>query len=111
MLKDGQRQSVAGESHKSDERNRLYLNDVKDNAGQNKSETNAILEKVDHDHGGKTLDSGSEESDKRRAEKKERRKHKRSHKLEAASDDAYSYDSEIDIGKKRTKQKNNIINI
>ncbi|KAJ9172395.1 hypothetical protein P3X46_015638 [Hevea brasiliensis] len=104
----GKRQmSYAGEGKKSDERNHSHSNKVKDSDKCHKSETMQMLvEKADHSNGGgSAFDYGSEESDKRRTENKEKRKHKRSHREEVASDDDYSYDSEYEERKEAKRRR------
>ncbi|XP_057994011.1 uncharacterized protein LOC110663452 isoform X3 [Hevea brasiliensis] len=107
----GKRQMpFVGEGKNSDERNHSNSNKVKDSDRQRKSETTQIsVEKADHSNGGVgAFDSGSEESDQRRTENKERRKHKRSYREEMASDDNYSYDSEYEErkeAKRRSKEE------
>ncbi|XP_011032245.1 PREDICTED: serine/arginine repetitive matrix protein 1-like isoform X2 [Populus euphratica] len=89
-----------------DEKDRSCLNSSKDSDKHPKSETAPVTaEKVHHSNGSGALDSGSKESDKQRAEKREKSKHKRSHRLEVASDDDGSYGSEIEERKEAKRRR------
>jgi serine/arginine repetitive matrix protein 1 len=93
-----------------DEKDRSCLNSVKDSDKHPKSETAPVTaEQVHHSNGSGALDSGSKESDKHRAEKREKSKHKRLHRLEVASDDDGSHGSEIEerkeVKRRRKEQK------
>ncbi|KAG6760889.1 hypothetical protein POTOM_034076 [Populus tomentosa] len=89
-----------------DEKDHSCLNSFKDSDKHPKSETAAVTaEKVHHSNGSGALDSGSKESDKHRAEKREKSKHKRSHRLEVASDDDGSYGSEIEERKEAKRRR------
>lgn len=71
-------------------------NNIKDCVRHHKSESvPKSVEKVDQNNQSGNFDSGSEDSDKYRANIKEKRKHKRSDRHEMASDDDHSYDSEV----------------
>lgn len=106
LLGERQQISHAREGQKSDEKKRSRTNNVKDSDRCHKSETTQMLvEKADHSNGGGAFDSGSEESEKRKTENKEKRKHKRSHREEVASDDDYSYDSEIEERKEAKRRR------
>lgn len=71
-------------------------NNIKDSVRHHKSESvPKSVEKVDQNNQSGNFDSGSEDSDKYRANVKEKRKHKRSDRHEMASDDDHSYDSEV----------------
>ncbi|KAI5576209.1 hypothetical protein BDE02_09G029300 [Populus trichocarpa] len=89
-----------------DEKDRSCLNSVKDSDKHPKSETAPVTaEKVHHSNGSGALDSGSKESDKHRAEKREKSKHKRLHRLEVASDDDGSHGSEIEERKEVKRRR------
>ncbi|XP_061958868.1 uncharacterized protein LOC133680071 [Populus nigra] len=89
-----------------DEKDRSCLNSFKGSDKHPKSETAPVTaEKVHHSNGSGALDSGSKESDKHRAEKREKSKHKRSHRLEMASDDDGSYGSEIEERKEAKRRR------
>uniref|UniRef100_A0A5B7AWF0 Putative Splicing factor PWI domain-containing protein isoform 2 n=1 Tax=Davidia involucrata TaxID=16924 RepID=A0A5B7AWF0_DAVIN len=91
---------------KADEKNRSHLNDVKGSDGRHKSETLSKLKrKVDQTARSGSLDSGSEESDQHRTEVNEKRKHIRLERQEVASDDDYSYDSQIEERKKAKRRR------
>ncbi|XP_059660797.1 uncharacterized protein LOC132307136 isoform X2 [Cornus florida] len=89
-----------------DEKGRSPSNDVKYSNSRQKSETlsKSIRNVGQNDQSG-SLDSGSEESDKHRAEVNEKRKHRRSERQEVASDDDYSSDSQIDERKKAKRRR------
>lgn len=89
--------SYSGEGKKSDERKRSHSSNTKDTGWNVKSET-----VVNNQIG--SLDSSSEDSDKGRADVKEKRKHKKSDRHEKASDDDYSSDSQIE-GRKEAKRR------
>ncbi|XP_012066964.1 serine/arginine repetitive matrix protein 1 isoform X4 [Jatropha curcas] len=96
--------SYAGEVQKSDQKKHSRTNDIKDSSRRHKSETTQMLvEKADHSNGGGAFDSGSDDSDKHTS--KQKRKHKRSHREEVASDDDYSYDSDIEEKKEAKRRR------
>ncbi|XP_031253978.1 serine/arginine repetitive matrix protein 1 isoform X2 [Pistacia vera] len=102
-----QQSSYPGESKKSDERNHSRSSNGKESDQRRKSaNATMVVEKVDHGNRSDSVDSGSEESYKHRADNKEKRKHKYERE-EVASDDDYSYDSETERkhAKRRRKEE------
>ncbi|KAA8543831.1 hypothetical protein F0562_021992 [Nyssa sinensis] len=98
--------------YQADGKNLSHLNDVKGSDGHHKSVTlSNSKRKVDQNARSGSLDAGSEESDKHRTEVNEKRKHKRFERKELASDDDYSYDSQIEErkgAKRRRKEEKRI---
>ncbi|KAA8549315.1 hypothetical protein F0562_000999 [Nyssa sinensis] len=98
-----QQQSPA--TYKADEMNRSRSNDVKGSDLFHKSETlSKLTRKVDQIDRSGSLDSGSEESDKHRAEVNKKRKHKRSERQEGSNDD-HSYDSQREERKEAKRRR------
>ncbi|CAK9142166.1 unnamed protein product [Ilex paraguariensis] len=90
--------------YKADRKNHSPSKDIKDSDQRQKSETVLNLaKKVENNRRG-FMDSGSEESDKHKAQVKEKRKHKRSERQEVASDDDSSSDSQI-VERKEAKRR------
>uniref|UniRef100_A0A5B7AVD6 Putative serine/arginine repetitive matrix protein 1-like isoform X3 n=1 Tax=Davidia involucrata TaxID=16924 RepID=A0A5B7AVD6_DAVIN len=99
-----QQQSPA--TYKADAKNRCRSNDVKGSDRLHKSETlSKSTRKVDQIDRSGSLDSGSEESDKHRAEVNEKRKHKRSERQEVASNDDFSCDSQREERKEAKRRR------
>ncbi|KAF3443472.1 hypothetical protein FNV43_RR13154 [Rhamnella rubrinervis] len=95
-----QQASYPGEDRKFDEKNHSRSK----NSRQHKLESvDTLVEKVDHKNRNGT--SGSEESGKHKPGDRGKRKHKRSERQEPASDDDYSYDSEIDERKEAKRRR------
>ncbi|CAK7331438.1 unnamed protein product [Dovyalis caffra] len=88
-----------------DEKDRSRLNNVRDSDKHHKLETAPVTAEKVHRNGSGALDFGSEESEKHRAEKREKSKHKRSHRHEVASDDDGSYGSEIEERKEAKRRR------
>ncbi|KAJ4725740.1 serine/arginine repetitive matrix protein 1 [Melia azedarach] len=103
-LPGGRRRSTYSGGSQKSERNHSHKSNGKDNDRHCKSEnTNMEVEKVDQSNRSDASDSVSEQSEKPKAKSKEKRKHKKYDKEEGASDDDYSYDSEIE--KKEAKRR------
>lgn len=95
LNKDLRKQTLyAGEDVKFDEERNIRSSNIKDGEVHHKLGTESGMH-----------DSSSDESDKHKAENKDRRKHKRSGRHEIASDDAYSDDSEYEERKKAKKRR------
>ncbi|XP_048425559.1 serine/arginine repetitive matrix protein 1 isoform X2 [Pyrus x bretschneideri] len=93
------------DGRKSDEKNRSHSKNSKDSDRHRKlGSVHSSVEKVDPSNRSGTVDSGSEESGKRRGGDKGKRKNKRSERQEVTSEDDYSNDSEIDE-RKDTKRR------
>ncbi|KAM2614315.1 hypothetical protein TB2_028954 [Malus domestica] len=91
---------------KSDEKNRSHSKNSKDSDRHRKpGSVHSSVEKVDHGNRSGTVDSGSEESEKRRGGDKGKRKNKRSERQEVTSEDDYSNDSEIDERKDAKRRR------
>ncbi|XP_075634925.1 uncharacterized protein LOC142607357 isoform X2 [Castanea sativa] len=104
LLGDRQHLSYAGEGKLSDEKIRSRSKNVDGNRRPSETALDSVG-KVDYNKHMASTDSGSEESDKHRTEEKKRRKHKRSERKEVASDDDYSYDSELDDRKEAKRRR------
>ena len=104
MLGDRQHLSYTGEGKISDEKIRSRSKNVDSNRRPSETAPDSVG-KVDYNKHTASTDSGSEESDKHRTEEKKRRKHKRSERKELASDDDYSYDSELDDRKEAKRRR------
>ncbi|KAK3003085.1 hypothetical protein RJ639_019085 [Escallonia herrerae] len=91
------------EGYKAYEKSHNRSNDIKGNAGHHEAEDlSKPSKKVGQNHS--SMDSGSEGSDKHRAEVYEKRKHKRSRRHDLSSVDDSSSDSQIE-GKKEAKRR------
>ncbi|CAN6696024.1 unnamed protein product [Malus baccata var. baccata] len=94
------------DGRKSDEKNRSHSKNSKDSDRHRKpGSVHSSVEKVDHGNRSGTVDSGSEESEKRRGGDKGKRKNKRSERQEVTSEDDYSNDSEIDERKDAKRRR------
>ncbi|CAN6559511.1 unnamed protein product [Malus baccata var. baccata] len=94
------------DGRKSDEKNRSHSKNSKDSDRHRKpGSVHSSVEKVDHGNRSGTVDSGSEESEKRRGGDKGNRKNKRSERQEVTSEDDYSNDSEIDERKDAKRRR------
>ncbi|KAF7805426.1 serine/arginine repetitive matrix protein 1 [Senna tora] len=91
---------------RSNEKNHSHSNHSKGNDQRHKSEGSQYpVGKVDHANQSVSYDSGSEESGKHRREGKDKRKHKRSERKAVASDEEFSYDSELEDRKEAKRRK------
>ncbi|KAM1698109.1 hypothetical protein ACFX14_029283 [Malus domestica] len=94
------------DGRKSDEKNSSHSKNSKDSDRHRKpGSVHSSVEKVDHGNRSGTVDSGSEESEKRRGGDKGKRKNKRSERQEVTSEDDYSNDSEIDERKDAKRRR------
>ncbi|KAM1276889.1 hypothetical protein ACFX13_030055 [Malus domestica] len=94
------------DGRKSDEKNRSHSKNSKDSDRHRKpGSVHSSVEKVDHGNRSGTVESGSEESEKRRGGDKGKRKNKRSERQEVTSEDDYSNDSEIDERKDAKRRR------
>ncbi|KAM1148743.1 hypothetical protein ACFX2B_029113 [Malus domestica] len=94
------------DGRKSDEKNRSHSKNSKDSDRHRKpGSVHSSVEKVDHGNRSGTVDSGSEESEKRRGGDKGKRKNKRSERQEVTSEGDYSNDSEIDERKDAKRRR------
>lgn len=93
-----------GQDRKSDAKTRSQSVKEKENSRQHILESlDTLVEKVEHKNRSET--PGSEGSDKHKTGDKGRRKHKRSERQEPASDEDYSYDSEVDERKEAKRRR------
>lgn len=102
-----QQASNPGEVKKADDKNRSHSKNTKDDSEQHRKpgSLHSAVEIIDHSNQSGALDSGSEDSDKRRSGGKEKRKNKRPERQEVTSDDDYSYDSEIERKEAKRRRK------
>ncbi|KAK9280182.1 hypothetical protein L1049_013869 [Liquidambar formosana] len=106
MLGERQQVSYSREGNKADDKNRTHSNHIKDGDMHHKSEAvPKSIEKVDQNNRSGSFDSDSEDTDKYRADVKEKRKHKRSDRHEMASDDDDSQIEERKEVKRRKKEE------